>query len=105
MCWPASSDAFICPLWVRSSSTEAKVSSVSCRRTPPIMSAAFSLSASQRARCEEAPRSDSTYTDEPFALRLCAASACTEMNMSAPASRARRARWLSGMNTSLSRVR
>ena len=104
-CPAASSDAFMCPLWVRSSSTEARVLLVCSRRTPPIRSEAFSLSASQRARCEDAPLSDSTYTDEPLALRFSAASAWIETNMSALAWRASCARRGSGMNTSVSRVR
>ncbi|MCY1242745.1 hypothetical protein D9M72_557300 [compost metagenome] len=93
------------PLWARSSSTLASVPSVCCRRTPPTRSAAFSLSASQRARCDDAPLVDSTYTDEPLAARFSAASAWIEMKMSALAERAFCARIGSGMNTSVSRVR
>jgi hypothetical protein len=80
------------------------VLSVFCRRTPPTRSAEFSLSASQRARCEDAPLVDSTNTDEPVALRFSAESAWIEMNMSALAARASLARIGSGMNTSVSRV-
>ena len=45
---------------VTSSSTEASTSSLSSSDTPPLRSAAFSLSASQRAASSDAPRSDST---------------------------------------------
>ncbi len=93
------------PLCARSNNTLARVLSVCCRRTPPTRSAAFSLSASQRARCDEAPLVDSTYTEEPVALRFSAASAWMEMKMSALAARAFCARIGNGMNTSVSRVR
>ena len=39
-------------------------------QTPPFRSAAFSRSASQRAASLVAPRSDSTYTDEPDTSRI-----------------------------------
>ena len=49
----------------RSSSTLASTASLSSSLMPPLRSAAFSRSASQRAASLDAPRSDSTYTDEP----------------------------------------
>jgi hypothetical protein len=93
----ASSEAFMCPLWARSRRTDDRVLSTCFRRTPPTRSEEFSLSANQRARCEEAPLSESTYTDEPRALRFSAASAWMETNMSALLARAFCARWGSGM--------
>ena len=49
----------------RSSSTEASCLSLSSSFTPPMRSAAFSRSASQRAASFEAPCSDNTYTEAP----------------------------------------
>ena len=77
---------------VTSSSTDASTSFLSSSDTPPIRSAAFSRSASQREASSDAPRNESTYTDEPLTLRFGTESACTEMNMSAPSSRALRTR-------------
>src|SRR5918994_1845987 len=75
--------------WERSSSTEASVLSLS--ETPPMRSAAFSRSASQRAASSVAPRSDSTYTEAPDTARLRMESAWMETNRSAFAFRARSA--------------
>ncbi len=84
-----SSETRIVAFCDRSSSTAARFLSRASSSTPPTRSAAFSWSASQRAASEEAPRSDSTYTEAPLAARLCAASAWMEMKRSACASRAR----------------
>ena len=65
----------------------------------------FSRSASQRAASLEAPWTDSTYTEAPVMLRSAIESACTEMNMSACAARARAIRSRSTRNSSRSRVR
>ncbi len=70
-----------------SSSTEASTSFLSSSDTPPIRSAAFSRSASQREASSEAPRSDSTYTDAPLTLRSGTASACTARLADAAAQR------------------
>ena len=88
----ASTLLLIDSFWVTSSSTEASASSLSSSDTPPFRSAAFSLSASQRAASSDAPRSDSTYTEEPPTARLRTESACIETKMSAPSSRALRVR-------------
>ncbi len=77
---------------------------MSSSRTPPMRSAAFSRSASQRAASLEAPCTDSTYTEAPVTLRSAIESACTETNMSACATRARRMRSRSSRNSSRSRV-
>ena len=84
----------------RSSSTPASMRSLSSRLTlptPPIRSERFSLSASQRAVSEVAPRSDRANTEAPNALRLGAASAWMETNRSAPFLRAISVRLRSGM--------
>src|SRR3546814_5823686 len=62
----------------RSSSTLARVLSLSSRLTPPTRSAAFSRSANQRAASLDAPRCDITNTDAPEALALLKASAWIE---------------------------
>ncbi len=76
----------------RSSSTEASVLSLSASDTPPMRSAAFSRSASQRAASLVAPRSESTYTEDPDTALFAMESACTETKRSAFAARARRMR-------------
>jgi len=77
---------------VTSSSTEASTSFLSSSDTPPIRSAAFSRSASQREASSDAPRSDSTYTDAPLTSRFSTESAWMDTNMSAPDCRALRVR-------------
>ncbi|MNM98054.1 hypothetical protein D3C81_1105750 [compost metagenome] len=84
----------------RSSSTPASMRSLSSRLTlpaPPIRSERFSVSASQRAVSEVAPRSDKANTEAPKAARDGAASAWIEMNRSAPFLRAISVRLRSGM--------
>ena len=62
-----SSEARIVALCDKSSSTAERLRSLSSSETPPTRSTAFSLSASQRAACDDAPRVESTYTEAPLA--------------------------------------
>jgi len=63
-----SSDAFIVALCDKSSSTEARVLSLSCSLTPPTRSAAFSWLASQRAACDEATAFEFSIQDWEYLL-------------------------------------
>ncbi|MNT56021.1 hypothetical protein D3C72_1932990 [compost metagenome] len=84
----------------KSSNTPASMRSLSSRLTlpaPPIKSERFSLSASQRAVSEVAPRSDKANTEAPNAALDGAASAWIEMNRSAPFLRAISVRLRNGM--------
>ncbi|CFP71367.1 Uncharacterised protein [Bordetella pertussis] len=93
---PTLSESLICAVVDRSSSTLATWRSWLPRLTPPIRSAAFSLSASQRACVLDAPRSDSANTDEPLAVGLMKASAWMDTNRSARTRRAFCTRTCSG---------
>ncbi|MCY1430224.1 hypothetical protein D9M71_461660 [compost metagenome] len=98
--WPTSRLEDMVAVIDRSSSTPASMRSLSSRLTPPsppIRSERFSVSASQRAVSEVAPRSDRANTDAPKALRLGAASAWMETNRSAPFLRAISVRLRNGM--------
>ena len=66
--------------------TPASIGSLSLRLSnvvAPNRSAPFSRCAMKRAVAEVAPPSDNAYTEAPEAVRRGAASACTEINISA----------------------